>query len=188
MTKRAASEHDTPTTPANSSTPSAGLWPITFHQVRTPAVSERTGKGRLMRAVLEDAIASLRRYRGARDARERRLFELERAWFTRDDARQPFAFATVCNALDLDRASLRRIAQVWEFETAEPAEPPWPLATRRASAAELDAVRGRSAIATQRTQWKGATLASFAHRQWHRPMGTGKVSRAPRGEATWTWE
>jgi hypothetical protein len=119
MTKRTASERGTPTAPAKNSTPSFGPLPITSHQVHMPTVSERTGEGRLMRAMLEDAIASVQRYRGARD---QRLFELERAWFTRDDAREPFAFATIYNALGLDRASLRRILQVWECEAAEPAE------------------------------------------------------------------
>ena len=93
-----------------------GLWPITPHPVRAPMVSERTGESRLMRALLEDAIASFRRYRSARDGRGQRLFELERAWFTRNDSSQPFAFATICNALGLDRASLRRLLRIWEFE------------------------------------------------------------------------
>lgn len=120
-----------------------GLWPIMAHPLRTSMVSERTGEGRLMRAVLEDAIASFRRYRSARNGRDQRLFKLERAWFTRDDVSQPFAFATICNALGLDRASLRRLLQVWEFEAAKPAEPPRTADERLADIGALR-VRARS--------------------------------------------
>ena len=86
-----------------------GRRPITPQQVGVPTVSERTGEGRLMLAVLEDAIASFWRYYRARAGRSRRLFHRERAWFATDDVSEPFAFATICDTLGLDRAWLRRM-------------------------------------------------------------------------------
>jgi len=123
MKKHAVLEGGTRIALPTSSPPFLALLPILTHQIRTPTLSERTGEGRLMRAVLDDAIASFCRYRSGRKVREQRLFELERSWFARDDAPQPFAFATVCNALGLDRASLRRILQVWESEAASSGPP-----------------------------------------------------------------
>lgn len=65
-----------------------------------------------MLAVLEDAIASFWRYYRARAGRSRRLFHRERAWFATDDVSEPFAFATICHTLCLDRAWLRRMLPV----------------------------------------------------------------------------
>jgi len=76
-----------------------------------------------MLAVLNDAIASFWRYYRARTGRSRRLFQRERAWFATDDIAEPFAFATICDALGLDRAWLRRMLP-GKVRPAAPAAPP----------------------------------------------------------------
>ena len=102
----------------------AGRRPITLPYVGVPMVSERAGEGRLMLAVLEDAIASFWRYYRARAGRGRRRFHRERAWFATDDVSEPFAFATVCDTLGLDRAWLRRMLPIGKVRPGAPAEPP----------------------------------------------------------------
>ena len=67
---------------------------------------------RLMLAVLEDAIATLRRQVLARGPRGRRLFAETKAWCVSESTDTPFTFVNVCDALGLDveyvRAGLRR--------------------------------------------------------------------------------
>jgi len=67
---------------------------------------------RLMVAVLEEAISCLLSGEEASD--ERRALSREAArWFANDDCRTPFAFATLCNVLDLDIERVRRALASW---------------------------------------------------------------------------
>jgi hypothetical protein len=61
------------------------------------------GELRLMAAVLEDAINALRKRPRSRAGRE------ARAWVGSRDASWPFAFERICDALDLDVESVRRV-------------------------------------------------------------------------------
>ena len=64
---------------------------------------------RLLLAVLEDAIRTLRKYAGASTLRGRRRFAEAQAWFaTQEESESPFCFANVCYALGLDEHYVRR--------------------------------------------------------------------------------
>lgn len=83
------------------------------HDLLPSQLERRTGariqpEQMLMLAVLEDAVATYRRYAGEAGARARRLFLETATWFASDDADGPFTFVAICQALDLDPAYLRR--------------------------------------------------------------------------------
>src|SRR5262245_3336123 len=81
----------------------AGPLPFPLHTVGTRY--RPTGEQRLLLAVLCDA---LHLYASARARRHsRRLNEL-REWFTSDDRSYVFSFHSVCEALGLDGAGIRR--------------------------------------------------------------------------------
>lgn len=61
---------------------------------------------RLMLAVLEDALGIL--VAGPRRTTSGRLFDDTRSWLLADDPSWPFSYVNVCEALDIDPASLRR--------------------------------------------------------------------------------
>jgi len=63
---------------------------------------------RLMIALLRDSIRSVVKHRNARDSRGRRLFAEESGWILSDDMTWIYAFARVCEALDLDPEMVRR--------------------------------------------------------------------------------
>jgi hypothetical protein len=65
------------------------------------------GERRLLRAVLEDALRTIlaARHGGVGPAHVRR----ERAWLTSRDRDDPFAFESICDALDLDAGWIRRL-------------------------------------------------------------------------------
>lgn len=64
-----------------------------------------TGEHRLMLAVLCDAMQA---YGGGRFRRRARHLHELRAWFESDDCSYVFAFESVCDALGLDAAYIRR--------------------------------------------------------------------------------
>lgn len=63
---------------------------------------------RLMVALMRDAMRCIDKYRHARDAAGRRLFEQDAQWVLSDDRTWVYGFLRVCEALDLDAASVRR--------------------------------------------------------------------------------
>ncbi len=63
---------------------------------------------RLMIAVLEDAITCVTKYRSATDTRGRRLFDEEQQWLFSEETHWPYAFACICDVLDLDADAVRR--------------------------------------------------------------------------------
>ena len=69
-------------------------------------------EGRLMLAVLEDAVHVYQLCSRLRNAREHRLFRQTDEWFTSDEQTSPFSFVTICQVFGLDpdylRAGLRR--------------------------------------------------------------------------------
>jgi len=67
---------------------------------------------RLMVAVLEEAIAALLNGLGGSDERRALAREAEH-WFASDDRRAPFAFATLCDVLNLDRGRVRQVLATW---------------------------------------------------------------------------
>jgi hypothetical protein len=62
---------------------------------------------RLMGAVLAVAFADYQKYAATTDVWNRRRFAEVEYWFMLDDTCWPFSFVTICEALDLDAASIR---------------------------------------------------------------------------------
>lgn len=73
----------------------------------SPVSSDTLPEHRLMIALLRDAIRCVEKYRNAREAHRRRLFEADSRWFLSDDASWICSFARVCETLGLDPGSVR---------------------------------------------------------------------------------
>ena len=74
-------------------------------------VGVATGEQRLLFAMLEDAVHLLRRRPGRpsrRSSRDRQEIRAAKAWIAADDPTFPFSFVSVCAALGLDPAAVRR--------------------------------------------------------------------------------
>lgn len=61
----------------------------------------------LMAAVLVDAVATLRRYRVARDGPARKRLNEVVAWLDDPGTTWPFSFVRICAELELDAARIR---------------------------------------------------------------------------------
>lgn len=68
---------------------------------------------RLMVAVLEEAIALVVNEPEGRDEERRTVVREARRWFASEDRGSPFAFATICDVLDLDSGSVRQALAGW---------------------------------------------------------------------------
>src|ERR1043166_1525069 len=82
----------------------AVVLPVQYHDRQATRLRPEM---RLMLAVLEEAVATLVRYRHARRARHQRVFREVQAWIASDDIVLPFAFVRICDAIGLDAAYLR---------------------------------------------------------------------------------
>jgi transposase-like protein len=67
----------------------------------------------LLAAVLEEALTCYRRYVLSSDEHGRALFEETEAWFQSTDRTSVFAFESICDALDLEPAYVRRGLRQW---------------------------------------------------------------------------
>ena len=72
-------------------------------------MSELAGERQLMLAVLADAVRSYVGNRGARDREARALFRETLDWFASPDRTTLFSFASICDALDIEPGSVRRM-------------------------------------------------------------------------------
>src|SRR5262245_52162222 len=92
-------------------------------------------EGRLMLAVLEDAVYVYQRSCRQKDARSRRLFRETQEWFASNEATSPFSFFTICEVFGLDpdylRAGLRRWSSA--HRTNAGGTPATPMPIRRIS-------------------------------------------------------
>jgi len=86
------------------------------HRVNASSIPEM----RLMLAVLEDALATLRKYAGARSLYGQRLYRETQRWFESNQASWPFAFVSVCDALGIEPSRLRRGIARW-LQASRPA-------------------------------------------------------------------
>lgn len=71
------------------------------------ADSLRQPERRLMLAVLEDAVLTLRRYAGDTKIKSRRLVRDVERWIEMRNTDWPFSFESICAVLNLDAAALR---------------------------------------------------------------------------------
>ena len=73
----------------------------------------RPPEHRLMLAVLEDAVHTYLRCRGARTPKDFRLFNEAADWFASDATDWPFAFVTICQVWSLDPDYIRSGLARW---------------------------------------------------------------------------
>jgi hypothetical protein len=114
---------------ASASLPSDSSMPDLSHDVaqrstllrseQSVPASELLPEQRLMIALVRDALRCIERYRYARDTRGRRLFAQEAQWVLSNDTDWLFAFARVCESLDLDPDAVRRTLRL-AGERSEP--------------------------------------------------------------------
>jgi len=80
------------------------ILPIQFFTPRTIDLPEK----RLMLAVLEDAVLTLRRHVGDRDARAQRLVREVEQWMDARNRDWLFSFDNICAALNFNASAMRR--------------------------------------------------------------------------------
>jgi hypothetical protein len=71
------------------------------------------GEQRLMLAVLENAILAYQKHVFSVGRRGRKLFRETESWILSGDRRSPFAFESICDALDLDPGYVRTGIMTW---------------------------------------------------------------------------
>ena len=86
-----------------------------FQSLRTK--SQFNGERRLMIAVLEDAVNCFMKQLHATDPKARQLFLEAAEWVTTDDRTWFFAFANICDTLDLNPEYIR--AGLFKWRAAE---------------------------------------------------------------------
>jgi hypothetical protein len=86
---------------------------------------------RLAAAVLEDAVHSFQRTRGAKEFHRRQLYWEVEQWFASRNSTPVFSFESICATLGLSADEIRRRLQIWTRR--RPGSPiPWSeLPTRR---------------------------------------------------------
>ncbi len=77
---------------------------------------DHDGVKRLMAAVLDDALAVVKRDGGRRDRRQ--LVRETREWFASDDIASPFTFLNVCAVLDVDADAMRETVRHYDHALA----------------------------------------------------------------------
>ena len=88
------------------------LAPAEFEDLRSRAALDR--ERLLMYAVLEDALSCYRQYAKSRLPRTRQLHQEAREWVASDDRSSLFAFASICETLDIDPDMIRGRLRAWE--------------------------------------------------------------------------
>jgi hypothetical protein len=71
------------------------------------------GERRLLLAVLEDGIRTIIKHAGATRGRGRNLHREAMTWFSSDAHVDVFAFASICEALEIDPGRLRSRVMAW---------------------------------------------------------------------------
>lgn len=69
---------------------------------------ESSPEQRLMIALLRDSIRCFNKHRHMTNFRSKRLFDREANWILSDDKNWLYAFARICEALDLNPVTIRR--------------------------------------------------------------------------------
>jgi hypothetical protein len=74
---------------------------------------ELMGEFELMRATLDDAIHTYRKYAHVKGRRAQRLFREVDEWVSAEDYSWPFSFVNICEVLDLDPDYIRTGLRLW---------------------------------------------------------------------------
>lgn len=82
------------------------LLPTQFWDRRGPVIA--SPEGRLLLAVLDEALATYLRYAGATDRRARRLFDEAEEWIFSPAIDWPFSFENICRVLGIEPEYVRR--------------------------------------------------------------------------------
>lgn len=89
-------------------------FPLASHADSNQArLREIMGEFELVRATLDDAIHTYRKYAMAKGRRAQRLFREVDEWFAAEDWSWPFSFVNICEVLDLDASYIRTGLKLW---------------------------------------------------------------------------
>jgi hypothetical protein len=100
-------------------------FPLASHAETNQArLREIMGEFELVRATLDDAIHTYRRYAFAKGRRAQRLFREVDEWISADDWSWPFSFVNLCEVLDLDAGYIRTGLKLWRERAESRAETP----------------------------------------------------------------
>jgi hypothetical protein len=116
---------------------------------RTIAMPEK----RLLLAVLEEAVGTLRRYLGATDRYSRATFADVEAWFASEDSARLCSFVGICDALEIDathlRSGLRRWLSLHGAPSIDTADPIYRFPYRRGHGRRHRAIGQRQSLPTR---------------------------------------
>lgn len=84
------------------------LQPVQF-DVIWKGTSSTTPERRLLVAMIEQAAADVRLFKGRANARAKRMYADAREWLRSNDRSHPFAFLTICDQLGLSPSSVRAV-------------------------------------------------------------------------------
>jgi hypothetical protein len=89
-------------------------FPLATHaETNQSRIREIMGEFELVRAMLDDALHTYRKYALANGRRAQRLFREVDDWISVDDWDWPFSFVNVCAVLDLDPGYIRTGLRLW---------------------------------------------------------------------------
>ena len=89
-------------------------FPLATHaESNQTRLREIMGEFELVRATLDDAIHTYRKYALAKGRRAQRLFREVDEWISVDDRSWPFSFVNICEVLDLDPGYIRTGLKLW---------------------------------------------------------------------------
>jgi hypothetical protein len=89
-------------------------FPLASHaESNQTRLREIMGEFELVRATLDDAIHTYRKYALAKGRRAQRLFREVDEWLSADDCSWPFSFVNICEVLDLDANYIRTGLKLW---------------------------------------------------------------------------
>lgn len=89
-------------------------FPLATHaETNQTRIREIMGEFELVRAMLDDALHTYRKYALVKGRRAQRLFREVDDWISVDDWEWPFSFINVCEVLDLDPGYIRTGLKLW---------------------------------------------------------------------------
>jgi hypothetical protein len=95
------------------------LTPAQYYDGARTRYPETHAMKRLMLAVLEDALGCLETYTESRNPSHRKAFGEAETWILDRRARGPFAFVSICEALEIQPDHLREGIRQWRLQLSD---------------------------------------------------------------------
>jgi hypothetical protein len=95
------------------------LTPAQYYDGARTRYTETHAMKRLMLAVLEDALGCLETYTESRNPSHRKAFGEAETWILDRRAKGPFAFVSICEALEIQPDHLREGIRQWRLQLSD---------------------------------------------------------------------